>query len=201
MPVVTGSDLQTVSESGAASPHLDLVWCTDRLSAGACTDFEILGKSFPRVATTVVDQRVLKDHRVCRTHMIARSVAAEPLYRLLWKAASDAAVRHYGFELSRITRMPHYVEYHAGKGHFHWHNDYSHESGEAPRKLTVVIQLSAPEDYDGGRFETFGPVGATAPRERGTIFCLPSIIPHRVLPVTRGVRKAIVAWVAGPRFT
>jgi PKHD-type hydroxylase len=193
-------DPRTVGETAGDRLHLDMVWCADRLSPELCEGIGSVGRAFPLCETTVVEQNALKDHRVCRTHMIARAEHTEALYELLWEAASDAAERHYGLELSRITRMPHYVEYHAGKGHFHWHNDYSHESDEAPRKLTVVIQLSRPEDYDGGVFEIFGPIASTAPREQGTIFCLPSIVPHRVTPVTRGIRKAIVAWVSGPRL-
>jgi PKHD-type hydroxylase len=193
-------DARTISERADGRLHLDLVRCVERLSSELCEEIAQLGGSFPLAETTVVDQHRLQNHRMCRTHFIKRQPATEPLYALLWESAYDAAQRHYGLELSRITRQPHYVEYHAGRGHFHWHNDYSHESAEAPRKVTVVIQLSHSDDYDGGAFETFGPMGSTAPRERGTIFCLPSIIPHRVTPVTRGVRKAIVAWVSGPRF-
>ena len=96
--------------------------------------------------------------------------------------------------------MPHYVEYHAGRGHFHWHNDYSHESIESPRKLTVIIQLSKADEYKGGELEVFGAITSKLPRQRGSVICLPSFVPHRVTPVTRGIRRIIVAWIAGPRL-
>jgi PKHD-type hydroxylase len=182
------------------APHLDLVLFSKSLSPEVCATLIDLGRSFPVGETLVVSQDMLADHRVCETHLIDADDATGPLYRLLESVAGDVADHHYALELSGIVRMPHYVEYHAGRGHFDWHNDYSHESSEAPRKLTVVIQLSDPTDYEGGDFEVFGPVVGVAPRDQGAIFCLPSIIPHRVTPVTRGVRKAIVAWIAGPRF-
>jgi len=181
-------------------PHLGLVVWDRGLSARECERIVALGHAVPRSETRVVDQEALAGHRVCDTHLIAETLETRPLYDLLWAAAAHAAEHGYGFDLSGITREPHYVEYRAGAGHFHWHNDYSHESEEAPRKVTVVIQLSDPAEYGGGDFETFGPIGETAPRARGTIFCLPSIVPHRVTPVTRGMRRALVAWVAGPRF-
>jgi PKHD-type hydroxylase len=132
--------------------------------------------------------------------MLPRVSETEQLYQLLWDTAMDASTRHYRLRVSRIARMPHYVEYHRGKGHFHWHNDYSHESPEAPRKLTVIIQLSEGDDYEGGDFEVFGAISSVAPRDRGSVICLPSFIPHRVTAVESGVRKVIVAWIAGPRL-
>jgi PKHD-type hydroxylase len=190
----------TTGSAGSTGFHLDLVHCPALLDSEDCDSIERLGRSFPLGETTVVSQERLNDHRVCQTHMIGDEPRSAPLYNLLESVASDASARHYGLELGGVSRMPHYVEYHAGKGHFHWHNDYSHESEEAPRKLTIVIQLSDPDDYSGGLFETFGPNGIVANRERGTIFCLPSFVPHRVTAVTRGVRKALVAWVSGPRL-
>lgn len=131
--------------------------------------------------------------------MLPNEPRTNHVYRLLWDAAVDATRRHYQLTVSGITRMPHYVEYHAGFGHFHWHDDYSHEGEVAPRKLTVIVQLSDTNEYEGGDFEVFGSRIETAPRALGTIFCLPSFVPHRVTPVTAGVRAVLVAWIAGPR--
>src|SRR4051812_18219154 len=131
-----------VSNTSGSSPHLDLAWSAAPLSVDTCEDLQQLCSAYPEVPTRVVAQDRLGEHRICRTHMIPHEPQTESLYRLLLSAAVDAAGCHYGLELTGIRRMPHYVEYHAGRGHFHWHNDYSHESDEAPRKLTVVVQLS-----------------------------------------------------------
>jgi PKHD-type hydroxylase len=37
-------------------------------------------------------------------------------------------------------------------------------------------------------------------QKRGRILFFPSFILHKVHPVTKGVRKSIVAWVEGPKF-
>ncbi|WP_299006958.1 hypothetical protein [uncultured Tenacibaculum sp.] len=38
------------------------------------------------------------------------------------------------------------------------------------------------------------------PREKGTIIVFPSFMMHCVTPITKGVRKSIVGWVAGPPY-
>ena len=53
------------------------------------------------------------------------------------------------------------------------------------RKLTVVVQLSDPADYDGGELEVWpDSTVRTAPRDRGTAVIFPSFALHRVTPVT-----------------
>jgi PKHD-type hydroxylase len=96
-----------------------------------------------------------------------------------------------------------YTEYRAAKGgHYDWHQDVWLESPRPyDRKLSVVVQLSAPEDYQGGEFEFFGlenPGARFAPR--GSLLVFPSFLQHCVRPVTSGVRRTLVTWVEGPRW-
>jgi PKHD-type hydroxylase len=77
------------------------------------------------------------------------------------------------------------------------------EVGGSVRKLSMTIQLS--EDYDGGEFEVVrcrkGEVEVdTMDKSMGTVILFPSVLEHRVLPVTRGVRYSLVAWFTGPAF-
>ncbi|MCZ2899764.1 2OG-Fe(II) oxygenase [Burkholderia thailandensis] len=191
---------RTVAIHGGTHAHLGFVVCSRPLPASRCERLCELGRSFPPECPTVVGQDVLVDHRVGVVRMIPCEKRTLHVYRLVWDAALDATRRHYHLTVSGITRMPHYVEYHAGFGHFHWHNDYSHESEDAPRKLTVIVQLSEPHEYEGGDLEVFGSSIAVAPRHRGSIICLPSFVEHRVTPVVAGVRRVLVAWIAGPRL-
>lgn len=194
------SRVRTVSNQPGSHAHLGLVSCAEPLSADRCTELCALGRECPQERATVVGEDLLTNHRVGYVHLIPNDWRTHEVYSLLWSVARDAAERHYRLAVSGITRMPHYVEYHAGFGHFHWHDDYSHEREDAPRKLTVVIQLSDGHDYEGGDFEVFGARVETAPRTLGSIYCLPSFVPHRVTPVTAGVRAVLVAWIAGPRL-
>lgn len=96
-----------------------------------------------------------------------------------------------------------YTEYHGrAQGKYDWHQDVWLESGRPfDRKLSVVVQLSDPDDYEGGAFEFFSiqqPGASFAPR--GSMLIFPSFLQHRVLPVTRGVRRSLVTWIEGPRW-
>lgn len=100
--------------------------------------------------------------------------------------------------LDGILKQAEYVEYRPRRGAFAWHNDYSHENETAVRKLTIIVQLSDPKDYAGGRLQIFGRRIFDLPSRRGTIIAFPSFLFHRVTAVTRGERRALVAWVGGP---
>lgn len=81
-------------------------------------------------------------------------------------------------------------------------NDFLNENIELVRKLSVVIQLSDPDDYEGGNLQLLDESGRSyiAPRIKGTIILFDSRTQHRVLKVTKGVRKSIVGWAVGPRW-
>ena len=83
-------------------------------------------------------------------------------------------------------------------GHYDWHLD---RGREAPRKLSLTIQLTDPSRYEGCELEfNIGGGTLSTPRSRGHVIAFPSYMIHRVTPITSGVRKAIVAWVTGPEF-
>jgi len=97
-----------------------------------------------------------------------------------------------------------------------WHIDTlpPHPSHAGPnfegkiRKLSMTVNLSSPEDYDGGdlmfdlgpheggpRFHVREEI-----RLRGSVIVFPSHIPHAVSPVTSGKRKSMVLWCCGAPF-
>ena len=80
--------------------------------------------------------------------------------------------------------------------------DFVNEKCEMVRKLSAVLQLSDPDDYEGGNMQllTEGGDSYFAPRIRGTVIVFDSRCMHRVLKVTKGVRKSIVTWTVGPRW-
>jgi Rps23 Pro-64 3,4-dihydroxylase Tpa1-like proline 4-hydroxylase len=80
--------------------------------------------------------------------------------------------------------------------------DHLNTQAELVRKLSFTLQLSDPEDYEGGQVQFLDENGRTyfAPRRRGTLVLFDSRTQHRVLKVTKGLRKSIVGWVVGPRW-
>jgi PKHD-type hydroxylase len=81
--------------------------------------------------------------------------------------------------------------------------DYLNENIEMVRKLSFVLQLSNPDDYEGGNLQILDENGKSyiAPRQRGTMILFDSRAQHRVLKVRKGVRKSLVGWTVGPRWS
>lgn len=167
------------------------------LDAATCDELTGICRVCPPVAPAVVGGDRLPDHRVGTMRRVERADETATVYDLLCEVGRLANDRYFRLDLSGIVKAPEYVEYPAGIGVFQWHNDYGLEQPESRRKLTLSIQLSEPDAYEGGDFEVFG-VEHPLPRERGTVIALPAYVHHRVTPVRRGVRCALVAWLAGP---
>lgn len=108
----------------------------------------------------------------------------------------------YGFDLTDFSESPQVARYGAEReGHFTWHSDIGDGRVASKRKLTMVAQLSEPEDYEGGALEVM-PSNAvlTANKSRGTVTMFPSYLLHRVTPVTSGERYSLTIWAHGPAF-
>lgn len=111
----------------------------------------------------------------------------------------------YKFDLFGIVDPFQYTVYDGGdKSHYDWHVDIMNDQSKPFRKLSAVLQLSEPDEYDGGELEInyFGnqdkPV--VVPKKKNLLVVFPSFFPHRVTPVTKGNRKTIVAWCCGNTF-
>lgn len=123
------------------------------------------------------------------------------IYDRLAYVARKANAKFFGFDLYGFVEHFQYTVYTADDaGHYTWHEDMT-PTTEAARKLSLVLQLSDPEDYDGGVLETLnGSDPVAVDKKRGLIALVPSWRLHRVTPVTRGIRKTLVVWTAGPSF-
>lgn len=84
------------------------------------------------------------------------------------------------------------------QGTYSYHQDFN---GDTPRKLSLCMQLSRPEEYEGGNLELLHcGVPSAVPRERGLIAVFPSWTLHQVTPVISGSRQSLVSWIGGPAF-
>ena len=100
-----------------------------------------------------------------------------------------------------------YTEYLAeNKGHYNWHHDVFWQGEEElqhmDRKLSIVVQLSDADCYEGGEFEFQEVQSPEASfKSKGSVLVFPSYLTHRVNPVTFGRRLSLVAWFYGPRWS
>ncbi len=118
------------------------------------------------------------------------------IYEKLGMLAQKSNYERYAFDLSGFAQELQLTQYECGD-FFEWHMDFG--PGEiSNRKLSLTVQLSDPEEYEGGMLQfMINDRIVDAPRTRGTVIVFPSFIMHRVTPVTRGVRRSIVGWVSG----
>jgi PKHD-type hydroxylase len=127
------------------------------------------------------------------------------LYSKLVKAISEINAAHYQFDLYGITEDLQYTVYRADHGgHYDWHIDMIVNGTTLPRKLSVVYQFSNPGEYEGGELhinysgDQNDPV--KVPKMQNFLVVFPSYMPHKVTPVTDGIRKTIVIWINGSKF-
>lgn len=105
---------------------------------------------------------------------------------------------HFDFEIAGIMHGLQLLEYTSNetKQHYDWHVDIGGDSSYG-RKISMVVQLSDPSEYDGGELQVDEGKPVTMPKERGSVILFPSYMRHRVTPVTRGTRWSLVIWVQG----
>lgn len=86
-------------------------------------------------------------------------------------------------------------------GHYDFHLDMVPGTDDSARKISLVMQLSDPSEYEGGDLEIFtGNTPTSVRKEKGFIVVFPSYLLHRVTPVTKGIRRSLVVWATGPSF-
>lgn len=123
------------------------------------------------------------------------------VYDRLSYIANQLNGQFFDFDLFGFVEDLQYTVYSSGSNdHYTWHMDMGIKN-TSPRKLSLILQLSDPEEYDGGDLEFFTSNESTvAKKERGLVYAFPSYLMHRVTPVTAGTRRSLVVWIAGPKF-
>ena len=147
----------------------------------------------------------------------------------LWHYVQTANRNNFLYDISFIeSESMQFARYGVGE-YYHWHSDtsipvqykpqiqisatesttndnYLREraaiKNELVRKISFSLQLSDPDDYEGGNIQFIDESNKNyiAPRQKGTLIIFDSRTKHRVCKVRSGVRKSIVGWVLGPRW-
>ena len=112
----------------------------------------------------------------------------------------------FGFDLNTFFDIQ-FTEYNSEDNAFYnWHEDLvwiPPTDRNSQRKLSLVMQLSNPDSYEGGNLEfqmNQNSPDANELKSIGTTIVFPSFVKHRVTPVTKGVRYSLVTWYEGPPF-
>jgi len=102
----------------------------------------------------------------------------------------------YGFDVSQFREGFQFTRYEVGE-YYGPHFDIG-PGKLTERKLSLTVQLSAPDEYTGGELIIYPEF--VAPKDQGTMTVFPSFMCHNVSPVKTGVRYSLVSWLAGPPF-
>ena len=124
----------------------------------------------------------------------------------------EYANKSWKFDLS-FEEDVQFTEYEP-RGHYTWHNDSIKNPmnlKNMQRKLSMSVQLSKPEDYEGGNliFNLRGldsgseDTVISPPQEfkqQGSVVIFPSFLWHKVEPITSGKRYSLVMWTLGENW-
>lgn len=107
----------------------------------------------------------------------------------------------WGFDLVGFGESIQYTEYYDhNEGMYDWHVDAG-GGLLSTRKISIVIQLDNPSDYEGGDLLLKRGAGDELVfKAKGAVVMFPSYMLHRVTPVTKGLRRTGVLWATGPHF-
>jgi PKHD-type hydroxylase len=125
------------------------------------------------------------------------------VFEKLGYVVSSLNSQYFRFDLRGFGEQIQLTNYdYSEHGMYGWHVDMILNTQSPCRKLSLVLQLSDPVEYEGGVLE-LQPHNKDAikmRKQRGLIVVFPSWTLHQVTPVTQGNRQSLVAWITGPAF-
>lgn len=151
----------------------------------------------PDTATTT--NGMCLDVRDSKVSWIYPSEKSEFIFRKMTDLGIHVNKQFFNFDLDGFAEGFQFTRYDAPGGKYDLHLDKTYKQNI--RKLSIVVQLSNPDDYDGGELKIqTASEPATMKRQQGFAVAFPSFVLHGVTPVTRGTRYSLVAWITGPQF-
>jgi PKHD-type hydroxylase len=182
--------------------HPFITW-DDAFTEEEIESIKSIGLSLPMTNAFISDQEDAdcSEIRRSRVSWIANNNDNYWIYDKLAFVARSINSKFFDFDLFGFLEDMQFTEYVGeSKGHYTWHQDLS-EKSPGPRKLSLVLQLSDPADYEGGELQTMGSSEPSiVDKKKGLITAFPSWALHRVTPITSGTRHTLVVWVSGPSF-
>jgi PKHD-type hydroxylase len=134
--------------------------------------------------------------QVKRNHQMADSPQKQQLDQVLMQFLMGVPDVHKAFFPTKVYPLI-YSRYGPGDT-YGWHLDSPIMMGQLPIRSDIAMTLfiSEPDSYDGGELEVQGPGAQSSWKlPAGDAIFYPATTVHRVSPVTRGERKAVVTWI------
>ena len=131
----------------------------------------------------------------------------EWLFDDIWKLGIRTNKDFFNFHITNLSFIQ-LAEYDSSyEGEYKSHQDVFWINNDTRhRKLTCVIQLSDPSEYEGGDFKMSNLSSYPSEddeikmKKQGSAIILPSFVYHQANPVTKGTRYSLAAWFEGPKW-
>lgn len=177
-------------------------WNTEVFTCDEIERIKVIGKrlNINRSTTGGGGENCL-DHRRSFNSWIFSNEHTSWIYQKLTELIQQNNENYFNFDLTMIENLQFAYYSSEESGCYKSHVDPLSWTIPHNRKLSLVVQLSDPEDYEGGELKlhtSYEPT--TIKKEKGLVITFPSYTLHEVTPVTKGDRYSLVAWVHGPAF-
>jgi hypothetical protein len=134
--------------------------------------------------------------RTCSSCWVPMSQHYKWLYAIMGELTASINSEYWRFDITGAQQFQ-ILRYNPLQ-QFWWHLDTFNGSD---RKLTAVVNLSAPHEYLGGGLQVKADIdNARFIREQGAGCWFPSYIEHRARAPIWGTRWVLVAWYTGPNW-
>ena len=138
-----------------------------------------------------------EEHRKSEISWIKQTEDSDWMWTKLHNEIIQTNYQYWGFNLKFMDEDAQYTVYNGDGGHFDYHVDNG-QGQLSVRKLSIVVNLNDPKDWEGGELQTYKEVNAE--QALGNMHIFPSYLLHRVTPVTKGIRKSLVLWSGGEYY-
>lgn len=108
---------------------------------------------------------------------------------------------HWRFKINYIGESS-IISYINTDDNYDWHIDWYSNPDSCNRKITVIVQLSGKNEYEGCELEIKNGNGSFFfSKQKGSIVVFPSFLLHRVTKLISGKRHVLVLWYYGDSFS
>lgn len=160
---------------------------------------ESLEQQSATIGTNEKDSTLSTNTRISTISWIHQTEQSKFFFDFLIDKIDRINYHHYGMNLLGMEAIQ-YTKY-STDGHYAYHRDLIVKN-RSMRKLSFVLALTDKDEYSGGEFLLMphGQNPEVMKFSKGDLIAFPSYVPHKVNPVTEGLRITAVAWALGPLF-
>jgi len=156
------------------------------------------GKIYNKEKEDVLNVKDVRDSNICWLYPIDD---LNWLFTKIGQTCLELNKSYFGFDLNGISEPLQFTNYKAPSGKYGKHIDSGGSQLISIRKLSISIQLTDPNEYEGGELILYDSEKENImEKEQGALIVFPSFVLHEVKPVTKGERNSLVCWITGKEF-